>query len=130
MDVEESARKFRKELYSGTTALAVLSLLVQSKEPLYGYEIGARLSSVDTDGMPMNQGALYPVLRSLEKSSLLVSHIEPSDSGPPRKYYRPTETGKAALMEWREIWIRTRDWIDSITEPKHGNRNKYASRRS
>lgn len=46
MEIEESARKFRKELHSGTTALAVLSLLVQSKVALYGYEIGARLTSI------------------------------------------------------------------------------------
>lgn len=132
MDIDESARKFRKELYSGTTALAVLSLLVQSKVALYGYEIGARLTSMESEALPLNQGALYPVLRSLEKSGLLASHIEPSDSGPPRRYYRPTEAGKAALAEWQKIWTRTRDWLDNIMimEPKHGHRNKPASRRS
>ena len=45
----------------------------------------------------MNQAAIYPVLRSLEKQQLLRSRMVPSESGPPRKYYnllRPESAGR------------------------------------
>ncbi|MEQ1825636.1 MAG: PadR family transcriptional regulator [Pirellula sp.] len=130
MDTHEAVWKFKKELHSGTTSLAVMGILVQSREPMYGYEIGIRLGEIGNEGLPMNQGALYPVLRSLEKQGLLNSQVEPSLTGPPRKYYKPTEAGKAAFVEWQEIWARTRDWLELVVEQKHVRRNKHAARRT
>lgn len=51
----------------------------------------------------MKQGTLYPVLRSLEENGLLDSMVEPSVSGPPRRYYKATREGVAALEEWLVI---------------------------
>jgi PadR family transcriptional regulator PadR len=62
----------------------------------------------------MKQGALYPVLRSLEKSGLLASKVEPSVSGPPRRYYTITEAGRATLAIWEEIWGQTKSFVDDI----------------
>ena len=129
MSIEDATRKFRKELLAGTTSLAILVMLSQSKKPMYGYEIGLRLASLESEGLPMNQGALYPVLRSLEKLGLLTSEVEPSISGPPRRYYQPTECGIAALAEWKEIWARTCDWMEVVMEQKNGRRSKNAPRR-
>ena len=61
----------------------------------------------------MKQGALYPVLRSLENSELLQSHVEPSISAPPRRYYQITAAGKAAYLEWKTVWEQTRDYVDA-----------------
>ena len=61
----------------------------------------------------MKQGALYPVLRSLEASGLLESEIEPSISGPPRRYYRITAAGRDALTQWEAIWRETRTFVDN-----------------
>jgi PadR family transcriptional regulator PadR len=60
----------------------------------------------------MKQGALYPVLRSLEKGGLLESRVEPSVSGPPRRYYAITEAGREALERWTWIWRRTQILVD------------------
>ena len=62
----------------------------------------------------MGQGALYPVLRSLEKSGLLSSRVEPSVSGPPRRYYRITGMGRESLESWTDMWCRTKDFVDAI----------------
>ena len=62
------------------------------------------------------QSALYPVLRNLEAGGLLESHLAPSDSGPPRRYYRITAAGRAALAEWAGAWRETRDSVDSVLE--------------
>ncbi|MFH1754727.1 MAG: PadR family transcriptional regulator, partial [Candidatus Latescibacterota bacterium] len=61
----------------------------------------------------MKQGALYPVLRSLENGGLLASQVEPSVSGPPRRYYRITEIGGRTLVRWAEIWQKTKTFVDN-----------------
>ena len=62
----------------------------------------------------MGQGALYPVLRSLEKTGLLSSRVEPSVSGPPRRYYCITDEGRETLRDWTDAWEKTRDLVDAI----------------
>ena len=128
--MDDSTTKIRRELLTGTTSIAVLAMLVKSKEPLYGYQIGTRWINHDGESSELNQGAIYPVLRSLEKQSLLTSEIVPSESGPPRKYYRPTSLGRKVFKEWCDEWANTRDWLDSILEPKHGSGNLHATRNS
>ena len=115
-DLDNAVRKFQKELNSGTVALVLLSVLEGSDEALYGYQIAKSLKGSGVDGMPVKQGTLYPVLRSMEERGLLTSRVEPSVSGPPRKYYSITEGGREALAVWKETWTTTRDFVDAILE--------------
>ncbi len=109
-------KKFQKEINSGTAALVLLATLNQSIDQMYGYQIVKHLEE-GRDEIPMiKQGALYPVLRSLENSGLLKSLVEPSVSGPPRKYYQITETGRDTLLRWYDIWEQTKSFVDSIIE--------------
>ncbi len=109
-------KKFQKEINSGTAALVLLATLNQSIDQMYGYQIAKHLEE-GRDEIPMiKQGALYPVLRSLENSGLLQSLVEPSISGPPRKYYKITETGKGTLLRWKDIWEQTKSFVDAIIE--------------
>jgi PadR family transcriptional regulator PadR len=117
--VSASVRKFQKELSSGIVSLALLALLAQADEPLYGYQIAKELEGFG-EGMPVKQGTLYPVLRSLEGGGLLSSEVEPSVTGPPRRYYRVTEDGKRAIVLWQASWTRTRAFIDAILEGHRG----------
>lgn len=114
MDISQQTRKFQKELNSGTSSLVLLSVLSRSKEPMYGYQIAKMLEESGPDFPMMKQGTLYPVLRSLEENSLLSSMVEPSVSGPPRRYYKITDEGQAALKEWLEIWKQTKKFVDAI----------------
>jgi PadR family transcriptional regulator PadR len=106
-------KKFQKELNSGTSSLVLLSVLSRSKEPMYGYQIAKLLEESGPDIPMMKQGTLYPVLRSLEENGLLESTVEPSVSGPPRRYYKITKDGRAALEEWLEIWKQTKKFVDA-----------------
>jgi PadR family transcriptional regulator, regulatory protein PadR len=112
-------RKLQKELSAGTVSLALLALLARTGEPLYGYQIAKELDSYG-GGLPVKQGTLYPVLRSLEAAGLLASEVEPSVSGPPRRYYSVTEEGRKALGFWRQAWIRTREFVDAVLEGHRG----------
>ena len=112
----EAVKKFQKELNSGTAALVLLSVMDRADSPMYGYQI-AKFIETDTRDIPiMKQGALYPVLRSLESGGLLESEVEPSVSGPPRRYYRITESGRAILTQWMEIWQQTKDFVDTVLQ--------------
>lgn len=117
--VAASTRKFQKELSAGIVSLALLALLERADRPLYGYQISKELEGFG-EGMPVKQGTLYPVLRSLESQGLLSSEVEPSVTGPPRRYYRVTDEGRQALDQWRASWMRTRRFIDAVLEGHRG----------
>ena len=122
MDEEEhQQRKFQKELNAGIVSLVLLSILAGASEPQYGYQIAKQLEREGSGPAIMKQGTLYPVLRSLCAAGLLESHVEPSVSGPPRRYYRITEPGRRLLAQWRAAWTQTREFVDAILEDRpHG----------
>ena len=113
-EINEVIRKFQKELNGGTSALVLLSVMSRAESPMYGYQIAKLIEARTADVDIMKQGALYPVLRSLESSGLLKSEVEPSVSGPPRRYYKITEDGRSILVKWLEIWHQTREFVDAI----------------
>lgn len=112
----ETNKKFQKELNSGTASLVLLGVLNRSKNPMYGYQIAKMIEAYDESVQMMKQGALYPVLRSLENSGLLESHVDPSVSGPPRRYYKITKPGHETLKAWAQIWNQTKSFVDTILE--------------
>ncbi|MFC5283757.1 PadR family transcriptional regulator [Pedobacter alpinus] len=50
------------------------------------------------------EGTLYPLLTRLKNNGLLVYNWQESTSGPPRKYYQLSETGKEALLQLDQTW--------------------------
>jgi PadR family transcriptional regulator PadR len=107
-------RKFQKELSAGTVSLALLAVLGATDEPMYGYQIAKTLERQGDGVLSGKQSALYPVLRNLEAAGLLASEVEPSISGPPRRYYRITPAGRDILRSWTQAWCATRDSVDSV----------------
>jgi PadR family transcriptional regulator PadR len=114
---EAQARKFQRELSAGLTSLVLLSVLAEADTDLYGYEIARRLSNEGLPAAPFKQGALYPVLRNMSGAGLLSSRVVPSYSGPPRRYYRITPLGREVLAAWRDTWVSTRTFVDTIIQP-------------
>jgi PadR family transcriptional regulator PadR len=113
-DTNSTDKKFQKELNAGIAALVLLNTLNTGGKPMYGYQI-ASLVGEDKQGEPLiKQGTLYPVLHSLEDNGLLKSEVEPSVTGPPRRYYTITGAGREALARWIKTWQRTRDFVDSM----------------
>ncbi|MCZ6826203.1 MAG: PadR family transcriptional regulator [Gammaproteobacteria bacterium] len=111
-------RKFQKELNAGTLSLVLLCVLDQAKEELYGYQIAKLLEKAGGGQTMFKQGALYPVLRGLSANGLLSSRVEPSTSGPPRRYYQITGNGRLILTKWRHAWQATRDFVDTLMNTK------------
>lgn len=89
--------KFESELKRGSAMLVVLSNL---REPQYGYSLRQALIE---DGMPIEEGTLYPLLRRLEGQGILTSEWQVSD-GPPRRYYRLSPAGSELLADLTGAW--------------------------
>jgi PadR family transcriptional regulator, regulatory protein PadR len=113
-EINEAIKKFHKELNGGTAALVLLGVLDKATDPMYGYQIAKLIEARTKDIDIMKQGALYPVLRSLEATGLLESEVEPSVAGPPRRYYKITDSGRKTLAKWIEIWQQTRKLVDAV----------------
>src|ERR1700683_1904114 len=113
---DSQARKFQKDLNGGLTALVLLTVLERSNEDLYGYEIAKRLQRANQGESLFKEGTVYPVLRALAAGGLLTSRVVPSYSGPPRRYYRITDDGRAVLHQWSDIWRQTRGFVDRFIE--------------
>ena len=113
---ETHQRKFEKELASGMVSLVLLAVLAQAGAPLYGYQIAKRLERDGGGVLAGKLSALYPVLRHLSAAGLAESRVEPSVSGPPRRYYAITALGREVLADWISTWTATRRFVDAIVK--------------
>ena len=118
MGTFDTNRSLLKYILLGILTFGIYDVwvLARAGEPLYGYLIAKELERVGEGVLSGKQSALYPVLRNLEGAGLLESHVEPSSSGPPRRYYRINERGREVLAQWRQAWQATRDSVDSVLE--------------
>jgi PadR family transcriptional regulator PadR len=115
-DTDSHVWKFHKELSAGIVSLVLLGVLARARTPMYGYQIVKRLDETGEGVLSGKQSALYPVLRNLSAAGLLESEVEPSVTGPPRRYYRITPLGRRVLRDWSLTWIATRDFVNTVLE--------------
>ena len=64
------------------------------------------------------EGTIYPLLTRLKNSGLLSYRWEESSSGPPRKYYVISESGKLFLKELDISWSNLMEAVNQITSKK------------
>jgi DNA-binding PadR family transcriptional regulator len=96
-----------QELRRGVIILAVLS---QLHEEQYGYSL---MKGLEEQGMQIDQGTLYPLLRRLEDQNLLESDWR-VDTSRPRRYYILSELGKVVLEEMLTEWSRIKTTVDKL----------------
>lgn len=102
--------KLVAQMRRGTLEFCVLALL--KDEERYGFDLVRALGSAD--GMVTSEGTIYPLLTRLRKDGLVTTTWEESPSGPPRRYYRITPRGRAALTDFTIEWRRFRDAVDRL----------------
>jgi PadR family transcriptional regulator PadR len=95
MDDEQKFSSIRKGL------LEFLVLTIISARTVYVADILKRLAATD---FATQEGTLYPLLSKLRREGLVNYEWQESESGPPRKYYGLTPTGKKHLAELDEYW--------------------------
>jgi PadR family transcriptional regulator PadR len=99
--------KLEQELRRGVLILAVLS---QLKSPQYGYSLRQLLGE---QGMPIEEGTLYPLLRRMEEQGLLSSEWKIED-GPPRRYYVRSQQGNDVYRDLGAGWRALVGTIDKM----------------
>src|SRR5574342_1188602 len=98
----------------GTLDLMILTIL--AREPMHGYGISQRLSSLSHDHFRVNPGSLFPSLYRLEQDGKLKAEWRGTENNRKAKYYRLTAAGKRQLEQHRQRWDRTRLAITSVLE--------------
>jgi DNA-binding PadR family transcriptional regulator len=87
------------ELRRGVIVMAVLS---QLGEEQYGYSL---LKLLADQGLELDQGTLYPLLRRLESQGLLQS-VWKLEEARPRRYYVISDEGREMLPRLKEEWTK------------------------
>jgi len=91
--------------------LATLGLL--QKEPLHGYKLKQQLEQFISGCISVNYGAIYPLLKRLEKQGMLTLSLTEGEGGGKRKIYAITEKGRKRFQEKmlehpKESWVNAR----------------------
>ncbi len=109
MKIENTKAQMRK----GVLEYCILSVL--RDDDAYVAEI---LETLKDAKLLVVEGTIYPLLTRLKNAGLLNYRWEESTSGPPRKYYGLTETGKIFLKELSTTWDELQTAVTVVTSPK------------
>lgn len=93
----EVYEKLVQELRRGVLVLATLSQLREAK---YGYSL---INELAEQGLNIDQGTLYPLLRRLETDGLLQSQWN-TEGSRPRRYYVISPAGAGLLQALSDEW--------------------------
>jgi DNA-binding PadR family transcriptional regulator len=103
------------EMLKGVLEGCVLEII--SRGETYGYEITKRLNELGF--AEVVDGTTYTILLRLEKNQLVVVEKRPSEMGPPRKFYKLTESGQVSLEQFWKKWDFVSSKLNAIR--KDGN---------
>lgn len=92
----------------GVLELCVLSML--DRRECYGYELVSEVSK----NILISEGTIYPLLKRLKEEGYFTTYLQESQEGPPRKYYKITDFGKAAKESLIQEWITFANGVNRI----------------
>ncbi|MBA17894.1 PadR family transcriptional regulator [Sphingosinithalassobacter portus] len=110
MPIEDDLfEKLRIELRRGSLILAVLGALRRER---YGYTLR---QSLEAAGLPIDEGALYPLLRRLESQGLLTSQWR-EEGRRNKRFYQLSPDGVIVLGQLLAEWNAISESIVRLTE--------------
>jgi PadR family transcriptional regulator PadR len=107
MNIEKTNAQMRKGV------LEFCILLIIAEREAYASDIIAKLKDAK---LLVVEGTLYPLLTRLKNDGLLSYRWEESKSGPPRKYYEITDSGRAFLEEMKKSWNELVEVVENLTK--------------
>jgi PadR family transcriptional regulator PadR len=105
----EVFENLKLELRRGCLTLAVLT---QLRTERYGYTLRKALSN---DGLEIDEGTLYPLLRRLESQGLLVSQWR-EEGKRNKRFYRLSPVGEQILEQLLGEWQRINTSLSKILQ--------------
>jgi transcriptional regulator len=100
------------ELLRGT--LDVLILKTLSGGAMHGYGVSRWIRDMTREAFQVEEGALYPALRRLEKRGFVEAEWGVTDTGREAKFYRLTSAGRAELRSSLRTWQRYVQAMDRV----------------
>lgn len=107
MDVENTKTQMRK----GILDYCILAILNDGEA--YSTDVIQQLKDAK---MIVVEGTVYPLLTRLKNAGVLQYKWEESTSGPPRKYYTLTDSGKEILAELDGTWNELKTAVNKLTK--------------
>ena len=101
---------WQSQLRKGLLDMVILNLLGRGRS--HGYDIARTLKGID--GLSVREGNIYPILARLELDGLLAATRQPSQEGPPRKYYEVTGLGRSTVEEMNRHWDQMNESVQKI----------------
>lgn len=101
----------------GTLELLVLRTL-DAGEPMHGFAILDWIRETTNEVLLVEDGALYPALRRMEKRGWLSSDWGISEKGRRARYYRLTAAGRRALAKESARW---ESYVAAVAKLADGN---------
>jgi PadR family transcriptional regulator PadR len=98
------------QLRKGLAEYILLKALEQGEA--YGYEIMQRLTKIEP--LALGESTVYPLLSRRTAEGDLSVKVVPSQSGPPRRYYRLTSQGKIRLHAMNAYWEKLMQSLEKM----------------
>ena len=111
----------RSELRRGSLIVAVLAEL---RTEQYGYTLR---KSLEQNGLALEEGTLYPLLRRLESQGLLASEWRETDKRN-KRFYRLSEQGDLILSQLLIDWQELSGTLNSILKQSETPQTTEAAR--
>ncbi len=96
------------QLKKGVLKLCVLSKL--NKSDRYGYEIYQEINQA----LEISESTIYPILRGFIKDGICITYLAESNEGPPRKYFKITDSGRKLYAKLYDEWSDFKIIIDNL----------------
>jgi DNA-binding PadR family transcriptional regulator len=100
------------EMLKGTLEGCVLEIIGGAET--YGYAITRRL--IEVGFADVGEGTVYTILLRLERNGLVQVRKQPSELGPPRKFYALNDAGLQELATFWAKWEYVTSRIDKLKE--------------
>jgi PadR family transcriptional regulator PadR len=124
---QDAIAKWEVQVRKGVLEMVVL-LTVRAAET-YGYELITDITR--SMNFELTEGTIYPLLSRLHKEELIAARWVEAAGGVPRKYYRITPRGRAAIEAMEASWTRLTGGVQRLASKTHAeaDRRRQASHR-
>lgn len=117
-DIAEMLSQWEETYKKGLLTFWMLLLL--ERRSMYAYEMKKAVGDYSQGTVVAEENSIYRALRRFAAAGLVQSEVQPSDVGPPRRYFRLTQVGRELLASFirRNILVfqapRVAEAIDQV----------------
>jgi DNA-binding PadR family transcriptional regulator len=97
-DISDLLNKWEETYKKGLLSFWILLLLYE--RPSYPYEMSAEVAKISQGTISVDDNSIYRALNRFETAGIVKSELQQSSTGPQRRYYDLTNTGKTLLTEF------------------------------